>query len=229
MVTKGLTWNRWAQNQIVNGNIHGLFGGHPEWVGVKLGDGSWLQAGNLMMEIADGLGRVRTPTHQNKNVEAQWGLQSSEERGAGLDQWFVMSHIADKELLRLAQGLGHGMVDGMKLTPETYARSYTPIMELMNLNLRLDIKGMLSDGTWAYSSELGKLFPHQHISRLHDIVGTVIELGTAAELNMPAQRDFAIGDAERNVAYLKGRYQIGIAARFIDRQGMDAVVAKYVQ
>jgi hypothetical protein len=97
----------------------------------------------------------------------------------------------------------------------------------MDLNPRLPIQGVMSDGTWAYSSELARVFPDQHISRLHDIAGKVIELGSAAELHLPEQIEFATVEPRRRAAYLAGQYSVGVAARFIDRQGMVDVLEQF--
>jgi hypothetical protein len=224
---RALVWNRWMQKQVKEGRAAEVFGSHPAWVGVKLAEGSWLQVGNLMVEVADSLGRIRTRAHQEHDLEERWGLHASNEWGAGMDQWFVMTHIMDKELLELAAQLDPDMIDGMRLTPEVYARSYGPILELMRLNPRLKIKGVLSDGTWIYSDELRRQFPDQAVSQLHDVAGDVVNIGTAAELGMPAQVTFATHDPTRREAYEQGAYGVTIAARFIGPEAMQDVLDRY--
>jgi hypothetical protein len=222
---KALRWNQWAQRTIKDEGMEALFTAHPNWVGAKLGDGSWLPVGNLMVEVVEGLGRIRTPQHQAQQAEEHWGIgATSNEWGNGLDQWFVMTHIMDKELLFLASRLGQNMIDGMRLTPETYAKSYIPIRQIMEQNPQLAIRGVLSDGTWAYSSDLFRLFPQQPISGLHDIAGDVLDVGSAADLGMHAQIEFATHDAERREAFLKGLYDVRIASRFIDYEAMGDVL-----
>lgn len=224
---KALRWNQWAQQTLKDADQGPdvLFGNHPAWVGAKLGDGAWLPVGNLMIEVAEGLGRIRTLHHQPHNVEDRWNIgPASNEWGDGLDQWFIMTHIKDKALLQLASRLGQHMIDGLQLTPQTYARSYIPIREIMEQNQHLAIRGVLSDGTWAYSSELFQLFPDQPISGLHDVAGDVVDLGTAADLGMDAQITFATHDARRREAFYKGEFNVHIASRFIDYDGMGRVL-----
>lgn len=223
---KALRWNQWVQQTLKDPHEGpaALFGNHPAWVGAKLGDGAWLSVGNLMVEIAEGLARVRTTHHQPHNVEDRWNLGTSHEWGDGLDYWFIMTHLKDKALLHLASRLGQHMIDGMQLTPQTYARSYVPIRQLMEQNQHLAIRGVLSDGTWAYSSELSELFPDQAISGLHDIAGDVVDLGPAADLGMDAQIEFATRDPRRREAFYRGEFNVHIASRFIDYDGMGRVL-----
>jgi|GEM_PF-1625103 len=223
-----IAWNERAQQMICADNITELFAGHPHWVGVKLAEGSWLQAGNLMMEIGESLARIRTRHHLRAGVEAKLGLTpQSDEWAADLDDWYIMTHIMDKQLLELASELDEDMIYGRRLTPEVYARSYVPMRHLIEHNPNLHIAGALSDGTWAYSSEVKRLFPQQSIAGLHDIVGTVAEVGTASELNLPAQITFATYNAEREAAFRAGRYHVGIAARFISYEEMGEVIQMF--
>lgn len=225
---RALAWNVWVQEMIKKSDIDKLFSHHPEWLGVKPAEGILFQAGNLMFEVVEGLGRLYLPDRTH-NLTKRWklgGNMSWPDDGEP-DQWFVMTHIVEKDLLELSRKVGENMIDGKKLTPEVYARSYIPILQLIALNPQLSIKGVLSDGSWIYSQELTRLFPSQHISDLHDIAGDVVDIGTAGELNLPEQIDFATHDPTRREAFLEGRYKVNVAARFIDPEGMRGVIQRF--
>lgn len=227
ILRRSLAWNHWVQNKINAGEIDELFCSSPLWHGIRPAEGTILPVGNLNIELVEGLARARTRAHLARDVERQWGLPTTDEWGSGLDLWFAMTHIIEKDLLRLTASIDPNMVDGMRLTPEVYAKSYIPILELMDLNPQLAIQGVLSEGTWAYSSELARLFPDQHISKLHAIAGKVIELGSAEELGLPEQATFATYDPTRKKAYQEGLYKANVAARFIDRAGMEAIIRQF--
>jgi hypothetical protein len=225
---RALAWNGWVQNQIKGDGIDELFSGHPQWHGVKIAEGSLLPVGNLNFELVQGLARARRSGSKGNYAEADWGLRKDGEWGSGLSDWFAMSHIVEKDLLRFARDeIGPDMIDSMQLTPATYAKAYAPVVELIDLNPQLDIQGVLSDGTWAYSNELKRVFPDQHMADLHDIAGTVIELGSADQLGVPEQVLFATADPRRQQAYEAGEYKVSVAARFIDRAGMLAVLKQF--
>ena len=224
---RSLAWNSWAQAKIQAGEVDELFTDSIHRHGAKLASGALLPAGNLLVEVAEGLARVRTPVHRNHRVEELWEIPTDNEWGSGLDYWFVMSHVAEKGILKLAESIGPDMIDGMKLTPEVYVRSYNPVVELIDLNPHLNILGILSDGSWIYSRELAEVFPSHHVSKLHDVAGKVIELGTAEELGLPIQAMFATYNPERRRAYEKGEYQATVAARFISRQAMVSILDQF--
>ncbi len=222
MQRRSLVWNRWTQGQIKDGKIDQLFSTHPQWHGIKTAEGSLLPAGNLNIELVEGL--ARTKYDLRTYAEETWQLPIGDKWGSGLELWFAMTHIIEKDLLKFASTLGPDMIDGMHLTPDVYAKAYKPIIELIDRNPQLGIQGALSDGTWAYSRRLAELFPDQHISKLHAIAGNVIELGTAEELHVPEQVRFATGEPRRRAAYEAGQYLVDVAARFITRDEMAQVV-----
>jgi len=180
-----------------------------------------------MVEVTEGLSRVRTRPHQLADVENKLGVApQSHGWGAGLDTWFVMTHIMDKQLLRLAASLGETMIDGTKLTPEIYAKSYIPIQEIIDKNPGLQIAGVLSEGSWIYSDSL-EAFPDQPVCQIRrEVAGTVVELGPADEIGMPAQAAFATGDPRRAKAAQNGTYTPGVAARFIDYAGIRDIISR---
>jgi hypothetical protein len=224
--SRTLAWNRWAQDKTQNGEVDTLFNDPTYRHGTKIAVGSLLPAGNLWVEVGEGLTRLRRAPH-GREAEQEFDLPTTDEWGSGLEFWFVMSHIAEKDILALSESVQPAMVDGLKLTPEVYARSYQPIIDLVDLNPQLDIKGILSDGSWIYSSELAEKFPDQHVSNLHDIAGKVVELGDADAIGLPIQALFATFDARRRAAYETGDYKVGVAARFIDPQGMIEVLGSF--
>jgi hypothetical protein len=224
---RSLAWNEWAQSKIDQGEVDDLFTGEISRHGVKVANGDLLPAGNLWVEVGEGLARIRSKLHSNLDAEARLGITWDESLDEnGLSQWFIMSHIAERGILELSQTIRPGMIDGMRLTPEVYARSYSPIVELIDLNPAIDIKGILSDGSWIYSNELDSKFPNQHVAQLHDIAGTVVELGPADAIGLGIQTKFATLNPARREAYEQGTYKAGVAARFIDRDGMVAVLEK---
>lgn len=224
---RSLTWNKWAQQLIKDGKTEELFTGEFYRHGAKVAAGALLPVGNLWIEVGEGLARVRTRLHRSLEVESQWNLPTDGEWGSGLDFWFVMSHIVEKGILELSESIRPGMVDGMKLTPEVYVQSYKHVVDLIRLNPHLDIKGILSDGSWIYSHELTDVFPNQHVSRLHDIAGKVVELGPATLVGLPAQVKFATLNPVRQAAYETGGYKVGVAARFIDLKTMTKVLETF--
>lgn len=224
---RSLTWNRWAQNTIKSGDMKKLFSEHPYLLGIEPARCTKLPVGNLVVELGEGLARIRTPIHRNHDLEDTWELPVDGEWGSGLDLWFVMTHVMEKDMLNLAATIGENMIDGRKLTPEVYAKSYVPILQLIELNPQLPIQGVLTDGSWIYSSELMKHFPEQPIARLHDLAGNVIELGPALELGLPEQADFATKDQTRRQAFLKGQYGVNVAARFIRPAEMRSVINRF--
>ena len=224
---RSLTWNRWAQNTINSGDMEKLFSEHPYSLGIESARCTKLPVGNLVVELGEGLARVRTPIHRNYDLEATWELPVDGEWGSGLDLWFVMTHVMEKDMLNLAASIGENMIDGRKLTPEVYAKSYVPILQLIELNPHLPIQGVLTDGSWIYSSDLMKYFPEQPIARLHDLAGNVIDLGPALELGLPEQVDFATKDPTRRQAFLKGQYGVNVAARFIRPAQMRSVIGRF--
>lgn len=224
--TRSLIWNQWAQEKIQNGEVNTLFNDPVYRHGTKVAGGSLLPVGNLWVEVGEGLTRLRRAP-QGPEVEQKFDLPTTNDWGSGLEFWFVMSHIVEKDILSLSESVQPGMIDGLKLTPAIYARSYQPIIDLIDLNPQLDIKGILSDGSWIYSKELAEKFPDQHISGLHDIAGKVVELGSADAIGLPIQAQFATFDKRRRAAYETGDYKAGVAARFIDRQGMIEVLGSF--
>lgn len=225
---RALVWNVWVQEMIKKGDTDKLFSHHPEWLGIKPAEGTLFQAGNLMFEVVEGLGRLYIPDRTH-NLTKRWNLggNMSWPDDGEPDQWFIMTHIVEKDLLELSTKVGDNMIDGKRLTPEVYAKSYIPILQLIKLNPQLSIKGVLSDGSWIYSKELTKLFPQQAIAGLHDIAGDVVDIGTASELNLPEQIDFATHDSTRKKAFLEGRYGVSVASRFIDPDGMKKVLESF--
>lgn len=231
--SRSLTWNHWAQDKIRDGEIDSLFSDVVYRHGTKVASGALLPAGNLWIEVGEGLARLRNaPGPRDK--EQQLGLAETGEWDfigdfwrKGFGRWFVMSHVAEKDVLRLSESIQPGMIDSMKLTPLAYAQSYRPILDLVDLNPRLAIEGILSDGSWIYSSELAQKFPDQHVSEIHSIAGQVVELGGADEIGLAIQAMFATYDPKRRAAYDSGAYQASVAARFIDRKGMISVLSKF--
>lgn len=225
---RALAWNVWVQEMIKKGDTDKLFSHHPEWLGIKPAEGTLFQAGNLMFEVVEGLGRLYVPDRKH-SLTKRWKLGGNMNwpDGGEPDQWFAMTHIVEKDLLELSMEVGDDMIDGRKLTPEVYAKSYIPILELIKLNPQLSIKGVLSDGSWIYSEELSKLFPQQPIASLHDIAGDVVDIGTASELNLPEQIDFATHESTRKKAFLEGEYKVNVASRFIDPDGMRKVLERF--
>lgn len=227
---RALVWNKWVQKMIKDGRIKEVFTPKPQGISVRLAEGSLLQAGNLMFEVAQGLGRLHKPEMNPSGLELKEMLATFNDGTQAIvetDHWFILSHIVEKDLLKLSQILGEGMIDGMKLTPRVYVKSYIPILELIEINPSLDIRGVLSEGTWIYSSELGKLFPEQDISKLHDVAGKVIDIGTAQELGLREQIDFATRDSVRRKSFEDGEYKVTIAARFIDPQEMRKAISEH--
>lgn len=230
MRTRALAWNTWAQEMIRSGKINDLFGHDPEWVGMKLADGTWLHAGNLMTEVTQGVGRIQTPAHQQHNLIDRWGYDI-EDQWVDLDRFVVMTHIVDKGLLRLADQIGKDagveMIEGMKLTPAIYVRAYPEIVDLMRRNPDLDIHDVLSDATWIYNPRLEDLFPHHDVARLHRVAGDIVIIGTAQSIDMPAQVRFATLNRERRTAFEAGKYQVEIASRRIRDTEMIEVTKQY--
>ena len=219
--TRSLVWNEWAQQKVKADEADELFTDEFFRHGAKAANGDLLPAGNLWVEVGEALLRIRDyPYVEESPLEQKWGHSEEDGSGWSSDDWFVMSHIAEKGILELADSLGPEMIDGMKLTDETYVRSYAPIIELLDLNPHLDIQGILSEGSWIYSEELARVFPDHHVSKLHDVAGSVVELGPAVEIHRPIQAEFATLHPERRAAYESGDYKAGVAARFIDRAGM---------
>ncbi len=224
---RSLAWNRWAQNIIENGDMKKLFSESPYFLGIEPARGTKLPAGNLVVEVGEGLGRVRTPIYRPHDLEKVWGLPVDNEWGSGLDLWFIMTHIMEKDMLNLAETLGEDMIDGRKLTPEVYVKSYVPILQLIDLNPQLPIQGVLSDASWIYSPELMSLFPQQAVASLHSIAGNVIDLGPALELGLPEQVGFSTKDSTRRKAFLEGQYEANVAARFIGPSEMRNIVRRF--
>jgi len=228
--SRSLIWNEWAQDKTQGGEIDELFTDEIQRHGAKVAAGALLPAGNLWIEVGEGIERVRGNVGRQLELEKRWGFTYEDKEiswGLGQDDWFVMSHIAEKGILELATSLGPNMIDGMHLTDEVYVRSYKPIVELIDLNPHLDIRGILSDGSWIYSEELVRVFPDQHVSKIHDVAGMVVELGKADEVGLPIQALFATLNPERRAAYDVGEYHAGVAARFIDRDGMANVLKRF--
>jgi hypothetical protein len=221
---RSLIWNEWAQIKIRSGELDALFCDEIFRHGAKVANGNLLPAGNLWVEVAEGIDRIREYPHfYPSDLEIALGLSKAVDdmdQWIAQDDWFVLSHIAEKGILALSESLAPGMIDGMHLTDDVYVRSYGPIVELIDLNPQLGIKGILSDGSWIYSAELARVFPEQHVSRLHDVAGVVVELGAAHDIGLPIQAMFATLNPERRAAFDEGRYRAGVAARFIDRAGM---------
>jgi hypothetical protein len=191
-----------------------------------LAEGIHLQVGNLVIEVGDGRERLNRRPNRELNLAQRWGNPEDDKWGRH-GNWFAMSHIAEKDLLHLSEQVKPGMIHGMRLTPETYVQSYKDILEIIRLNPAFHINGVLSDGTWAYSDELAQVFPDQHISKLHDVAGDVVNIGTATELGMPIQEYFATLNPERRAAFVAGKYKVTIAARFIDVAGMEVAIAAF--
>lgn len=232
MRSRALVWNAWAQEMIRSGRINDLFGHDPQWVGVKLADGTWLPAGNLMIEVTQGIGRIQTPAHQIQDLNYRWGFGVGD-RGewVDLDRFVIMTHIADKGLLRLADQIGKAagleIIEGMKLTPAVYVRAYPEILDLMRHNSSLHIHDVLSDATWIYNPKLEDLFPRHEVARLHRVAGDVVIVGTAEEMDMPAQVRFATLNPERKVAFEAGTFRVDIASRRIRDSEMVEVTKEY--
>ncbi len=224
---RSLVWNEWAQQKIEDGQMGKLFTDEIYRHGVKVANGDLLPAGNLWVEVGEGLARIRGYHHWASELEVALGLGGRDYDDDSLTSWYVMSHIAEKGILDLSASLGPNMIDGKSLTDETYVKSYPPIVGLIDLNPHLDIKGILSDGSWIYSEELARVFPDQHVSKLHDVAGKVVELGPAEEIGKPIQAMFATLHPGRKAAYEAGEYRAGVAARFIDRGGMLAVTEQF--
>lgn len=224
---RSLAWNRWAQNIIKSGDIEKLFSESPYLLGIEPARGTKLPVGNLVVEIGEGLARIRTPAYRNHDLEERWELPVDSEWGSGLDLWFVMTHIMEKDMLSLAETIDEDMIDGRKLTPEVYVKSYVPILQLIDLNPQLPIQGVLSDGSWIYSPVLMSLFPQQPVASLHSIAGSVTDLGPALELGLPEQVDFSTKDPIRRQAFLEGQYGANVAARFIRPTEMRDIVRKF--
>lgn len=231
--SRSLTWNHWAQDRIREGEVDSLFTDSTYRHGMKVASGALLPAGNLWVEVGEGLARLRWAPGP-RDIEQQLGISETSEWDPigdfwhkGFGRWFVMSHIAEKDILRLSESIRPGMIDSMKLTPAAYVQSYKPIIDLMDLNPQLAIEGILSDGSWIYSNELAQRFPDQHVSGLHDIAGQVVELGGAEEIGLAIQAMFATYDPKRHAAYESGDYKAGVAARFINREGMVSALSKF--
>lgn len=228
IVERATIWNQWVQQRIKDREIDTLFSQHPDWHTIKSAEGSLLPAGNLNFEVVEGIVRAYSLLRHQPGAKEELGLTYPKRVWAeGTDSWFAMTHIIERDLLALAASIDPHMIDGMKLTPEVYARAYKPIVELIDLNPQLQIDGVLSEGTWAYSRELGDVFPDQNIARLHDIAGNVLERGPADELGLPEQIMFATYDPVRRAAYEAREYKVGVAARFINRQGMTRVLGRF--
>lgn len=231
---RGLVWNHHAQTMVYQDKTEELFGKEPGWTATKLADGAWLSAGNLMFEVVQGgIARAVSRYHEQHNLEDRWGFTLPGEMSdwRDLDQWVVMTHIVDKGLLGVARELGvqsHiDMIEGMKLTPAIYVRSYVDILQLMGLNPELGIRGILSEGTWIYDPTLKELFPQQSVAHLSEVAGDVVTLGTAKEMGLPLQAQFATHDSTRKKAFDEGKYPVQVVARFIDEQGMVAAIQSH--
>jgi len=216
---------------IITGNATELFTDDICRHGAKAAIGQLLPVGNLWVEVAQGgLARARTPVHRGVDFENQLGVKYSNPddlMGVGMADWYIMSHIAERGILNLAASLGPNMIDGMRLTPAVYVRSYSPIVDIIDMNPHLGIQGILSEGSWIYSSELAKVFPDQHVSELNAVAGTVVELGPAEEIGLSIQAVFATLNPEREAAFGSGEYRASVAGRFIDRQGMVGILKKF--
>lgn len=218
---RAITWNKFVQDMISSGQEEKLFTEHPYTQAIRPADGTKLPVGNLVVEVIPWAQRLETSAHIGQNLQERWSLNDPP------NQWFVMTHVMEKDMLNLARSLETNTIDGMHLTPEVYAKSYKQILDLIRINTHLNIPGVLSDATWIYSSELKKLFPNQAISKLHDMAGDVVELGPAEEIGMPEQVIFATQNQERKQAYEEGKYKVSVVSRFIDKAGMEAVVRRY--
>lgn len=225
-----LAWNTWAQEMIKSGRINDLFGKDPEWVGVKLADGTWLPVGNLMVEVVQGVGRIQTPAHQKQDLATRWNYDL-DDGWVDVDRWVAMTHIVDKGLLHLANQIGKTtgveMIEDFELTPAVYVRAYPEILQLMSLNHQLNIHDVLSDATWIYNPKLEDLFPKQEVAKLHRVAGDIVIIGTAAEMRLPAQVRFATLNPERKAAFESGKYKVEIASRRIRDNEIIEVTKKY--
>lgn len=222
-----ITINTWIQTEIQNGNADQVFGQPPLWTVTKLVDGTWLPVGNLMVEVTQGVGRLRTPFHDEKDLIERWGFTHPRASDmVDLNRWVVMTHIVDKGLINGLNAIGRiyqlPLVPSLKLTKVAYIQSYQEIAELIKLNPHLDIPGVLSDGSWIYDPALADLFPDQEIAQLFSIAGDVVPIASAQAMHQPIQITFATGDATRKKAYGEGRYCPTITARFITNQQIQA-------
>lgn len=232
---RGVACARWCQSMIKNEKGNKLFNEDPLWTVVKLGSGAWLPVGNLMAEVCQGVPRIQSPAHDRKGVIRKLGFAKDivGPRDYAMDPWVVMTHIVDKKLLDLLERIGidenanMSMIEDHKLNVGIYCRSYPEIIDLIHRNPLLAIRGVLSDGTWIYWSGNEKFFPHQEVMKLHRVAGEKVVVGTAKELGMEAQVQFATMDPERRAAYEKGEFPVTVVARFIDEPGMIAATQKY--
>lgn len=216
-----LQCNEWVMDHIDFGNIEQIINKPPNWTIFKMAEGQWLPVGNIMVEVAQGLARIRTPVHDKKKLLQRWGLGGNDITFVDLSDWFVMTHIVDRELLQTLDGMGKGMIHGQRLTSDVYLKAYKEILELIKLNHELNIKGVLSDGTWIYNPQLLALFPDQGVSGLSQIAGDVVPLGSAKELGNDAQLQFALGSQTRRKAFQNSEYSPQVVTRFIPPVQME--------
>lgn len=212
---RALWWNDRASSILKSDGIDGLIN-DPSLVCLALGNGHWLDAGNLMVEprfVGSSLSYMARP---DLNLYRDFGVEG--------DTFTFFPHMKHKPGL-FQEPYSH-LLFGQNVTLEVLLSSYELILEFMRANppsyswQRTDL--LVIPGTWFHDPGLPEIDPR--FSWVSETAEKIVVIGEA-DVMAPLQTQFAIAQSgKRRKLYEEGKYKPQIAAAIISFKFMEQLL-----